>query len=239
MGIALSDLDLAYLLPSRPAMPKLKANRRSILAAGVMLLGAALTACSDATAPDAVVPQQSGYLTTSAAVLSSTSVDFKKLYPKTLQLVLKSTVQGDTTIQVFTYDPAMGIVALFGKNSGNAVVMPGGSVCDPATTAYGPTEWLNPCTVATSKINVTVRSWTDTGGRPHARFLPDVRFSPTALTPAALYFRDAQLTTYNTVVIPYCNASDVCVDEGATDMMLRTYATPYSGGGYWVFRACQ
>ncbi len=217
-------------------MPKLKASSRSILAAGVMLLGAAVTACSDATAPDAVEPQRSGYLTTSAAVLKSGTIDFKVKYPKLSVQIPSVTMKGDTTIQKFTVNPLSGKRIEFGKNSGNVIAIPANTLCDPSTSTYGPTEWMKPCVLATSSISFEVRTWNDAQGRPHADFSPDIRFSPTAPQPVALYFQDPALTNYSSVYIPYCNALNVCVKEEATDAFLTTNVTPLSGGGYWVYR---
>ena len=218
-------------------MPKFLPRNRSFLVAGLMVLGATLTACKDATSPVAAEPQMSGYLTTSAAVRSERDVRFKKLYPSTPQRRPSRSMDRDTTVEKFWYEPSEGVVALFGKKNENSIAMPPGSVCDPATTAYGPTEWLKPCIRATRRIDFTVKSWTDANGRPHAKFSPDVRFDPSALLPVTLYFEDNLLSNFSAVEIPYCNASDVCVNEGLTDAALKTYAAPSPRGGYWVFRA--
>lgn len=218
-------------------MPKFFTSRRSILAAGVMVLSGALTACSDTTSPVASSPQMSGYLTTSAAVLRSGVIDFKVMYPKMSTQIPSMTTRGDTTIQKFTVNPPDGKIITFGKTSGHTIAIPANTLCDPKLNTYGPSEWLKPCVLAKSSISFEVRTWNDAQGRPHAEFYPAIRFSPTALLPVSLYFKDTQLTNFSTVEIPYCNSANTCINEGATDPLLRTYATPASGGGYWVFRA--
>ena len=218
-------------------MPKFFAGNRSLLVAGVLVLGATLTACKDATSPVAAEPQMSGYLTTSAAVRSDRDVIYKKLYPKTPQQTPTKSMSRDTTVEKFWYDPQRGVIANFGRKNGDAIALPAGSVCDPVTTAYGPTEWLKPCTPATARIDFEIKSWVDASGRPHARFSPDVRFDPNSEKPVTLYFQDNLLTDFSVVEIPYCNASNVCVNEGLTDAALKTYAAPAKHGGYWVFRA--
>ena len=56
-------------------MPKFLTNKRFLLATGVLFFGAALTACRDTTAPPPVEQHMSGYLTTSAAVLKTGTIE--------------------------------------------------------------------------------------------------------------------------------------------------------------------
>jgi hypothetical protein len=218
-------------------MPKFFASRRPLLNAAVLLLGVALSACADLTSPAPVDAHRSGYLTTSAAVLSSASIDVKKMYPTLTVAIPTKSVKGDTTVQTFSVDPKAGRLVEFGANS-NYIAIPSNTLCDREKSQYGASEWLKPCTLATKLITFTVKTWTNKAtGRPHASFSPDVRFSPTALLTPSLYFRDPLLSNFSSVEIPYCNASNACVNEGVMDPLLRTYAAPALGGGYWVFRA--
>jgi hypothetical protein len=221
-------------------MPKFYASRRFLQIAAVVLGGFTLAGCADVTSPDEDVEagrKRSGYLTTSAAVLSNKSIDVKKMYPTLSVAIPTKTTRGDTLIQTFTVDPKVGRLVQFGENS-NYIAIPAYTICDRNTAGYGPSEWLKPCTLATSSITFTVKTWKSTvTGRPHADFQPNVRFSPQALLPVSLYFRDPQLVNFSVIEIPYCDANNNCVNEGFSDYLQRTYAAPAIGGGYWVFRA--
>lgn len=197
----------------------------------------ALGACSDSTSPT----HNSGYITSAAAVaspavLSNLTIDFKKLYPKYLVSTLSSTTVGDTTIEKFTVKPSESRVIQFGK-TGHKIVIPANVICDPSTTAYGSTEWRKPCSTATRSIEFTVRTYPGANGRSHADFSPDVRFNPNAPVPVSVYFAETSLLDFSRVIIPFCTSPLQCVDEGAGDLMLTTYAAPHANGGYWIFRA--
>ncbi len=218
-------------------MSKPRTNARRFLGLSGLLLATVITACSDSTGPDSVAGSaQSGYLTVSAAVLNTGLIDFKVMYPKlTVQIPSVSTM-GDTTIQKFTVNPPDGKRIVFGKTTGHVIVIPGNTLCDPKSNTYGPTEWQKPCVLAKSSISFEVRTWNDAQGRPQAKFSPAIRFNPSAPQPVAIYFQDPTLANFSTVYIPYCDATNVCVKEEATDSYLTTKATPRIGGGYWVYR---
>ena len=123
-------------------MPKFFTNKRFLLTAGVLFFSAALTACRDTTAPPPVEQHLSGYLTTSAAVLKSGSIDLATMYPSLVTEVPTVSTRGDTTIQSFTVNPKFGRLILFGGGyTGHALAIPAGTICDPKQTSYGPTEW--------------------------------------------------------------------------------------------------
>ena len=210
---------------------------RRILGAAVAMLALTLTACSDSnpTTPDSKA-SRSGYLTISAAVKTNAIINFSAMYPSmSLQLPVKS-VRGDTTVQKFTVNPAVGSLIVFGKSSNDVIAIPPGALCNPATNTYGPTEWKKPCTAATSTIIFEIRSWVDDDQHPHAEFYPAMRFNPASAMQVTLFFQDPLLVNYTQVRIPYCNGANVCVDEGATDPELETYVTPLPYGGYYVYR---
>ncbi len=169
-----------------------------------------------------------------AAILSwdPTAVDFVTRFGMLPQKSVTISQVGDTTFEQFTIDPNVGAFVSFGAN--DKVAIPAHTVCDPATTAYGPGEWLKACQLASQSITFTVRSWTGNDGRPYAYFTPDVRFSPSAPMPS-IYFYDPTLVDFSRVVIPWCNRFGTCVDEGAADASELTYALKM-GTGYWVFR---
>lgn len=54
---------------------------------------------------------------------------------------------------------------------------PARSVCDPATSGYGPEYWTMPCSTLGTDITITAKVWTE-DGRTHADFSPDIRFDP-------------------------------------------------------------
>ena len=208
-----------------------------ILGASIAMLALTLSACSDSnlTTPDSKA-SRSGYLTISAAVKTNAIINFSAMYPKmSLQMPVKS-YRGDTTYQKFTVNPTVGSLIVFGKTSDDVIAIPPGALCDPKTNTYGPTEWKKACTVATSTITFEIRSWEDDYDHPHAEFYPAMRINPTAAMPVTLFFKDPLLVNYTQVRIPYCNAANVCVDEGATDPELETYVTPLPFGGYYVYR---
>jgi hypothetical protein len=205
-------------------------RRRSLFAA--IASAAALTACADSTAPSL----RSGYLTSSAAVYSSGTLDIKSMYPKLIEIVPSLVTQGDTTVEKFAVKPNEGRLIKFGKGKGHQIAIPPNVICDPKTTAYGPTEWKKPCAIFTKQIDFTVKSWTDALGRSHADFSPDVRFNPAATFPVRIFFAETTLSDFTSVVIPYCSAPGVCVDESITDATQTTYAQTHPLGGYWVWR---
>lgn len=59
----------------------------------------------------------------------------------------------------------------------HGVWFPANSICDPALTSYGPTEWDEPCTTITSPIAIHAEIM-EQGGLPYIVFTPDLRFAP-------------------------------------------------------------
>ncbi len=213
-------------------------SARRFLGLSALVLAATVTACSDATGPDQVdaVRSRSGYLTTSAAVKQMIDINFAVLYPGLGTQYPAVTTVADTTVESFTVNPTTGSIVILGTLTQHIIAMPANSLCDPTNNTYGPTEWLKPCTVATKPINFKVKTWKDGSGRPHAEFMPAIRFVPDNAKRVRLYFQDRDLENFSSVYIPYCNASNVCVNEGTTDPLLETYVAPLVGGGYWVYR---
>ena len=212
-------------------------SARRLLGLSALVLSATVTACSDATGPDqAIAGRRSGYLTTSAAVKQLLDINFNVLYPGLGTQYPAVSAIADTTVESFTVDPKTGSIVILGTLTQHIIAMPANSLCNPSTNTYGPTEWLKPCTLATTPINFKVKTWKDVSGRPHAEFLPAIRFVPDPAKQVRLYFQDRALSNYSVVFIPYCNASNVCVNEGTTDPLLETYVSPLFGGGYWVYR---
>ena len=221
-------------------MVHLRIFTRRILRLAALLLATSVAACTDTTSPDqADATALSGYLTTSAAVLRTRDgegINFNEMYPTLAYQLAKRQVGDGFLEQSFTVDPTKGALVEFGALTGNVIAIPANTICDPATTGYGPTEWLKSCSRATRPIEFKVTTWIDLKGRPQARFEPDVRFSPSAARPVRLFFKDHLLRNYSTIYIPYCTAIGTCVKEEATDSFLTTKVTPITSGGYWVYR---
>jgi hypothetical protein len=110
---------------------------------------------------------------------------------------------------------------------------PANSICDPARSTYGITEWDKPCVVATEpvKIHASVR-YNLLTGKPSVDFTPSLRFAPStdssnwvwlffysedAKTPMSSY--DIQ-RMYNILWAPMLGAA--AVDESLTDATLKT-----------------
>ena len=63
-----------------------------------------------------------------------------------------------------TYTPWDGLYASIG--SGNALFIPAGGVCDPASSSYGVGKWDQACSAVTTPITITVQNWLNDKGRP-------------------------------------------------------------------------
>ena len=95
----------------------------------------------------------------------------------------------DTLVTAFTYQPASGGTFHIGDHK---IEMPAYSVCDPAVSTYGPTEWDQPCTALASPIVITAKSWLNADGHPQIDFSPSLRFVPASDNKGwvQLFFRD-------------------------------------------------
>jgi len=83
----------------------------------------------------------------------------------------------DTTVSFsVTIDPTVETVYSDGIST---IRFPARSICDPATSTYGPSEWDAPCAPATAPITVPV-SVVIKGGRMTLHFHKDLRFAPSA-----------------------------------------------------------
>jgi hypothetical protein len=219
------------MLSSRPV------KRPPVLALGALLaaLGFA-SACSDTPSAPTANMSPVNAQEVAPAILSNYygDIDFAATYPALTWKTPTKWMKGDTTVATFTVDPDYGALINFGSN--HKLILPPNKICDPATSGYGPAFWDDWCELAHSNITFTIKSWTGSNGRPYATVVPDVRFKPYASYSARIYFYDANLVDFSKVVIPWCDKSNVCVDEGATDPFLLTYARKSYGPGYWVYR---
>ena len=173
---------------------------RSTLAIAALSLLTLVTACSDASVAPATAP--------SASLLSGPTVT-------------------DSGTHVFSVGPWGGKIG-FG-NGNYRVDFPANAICDPATTAYGITEWDQPCETLKTPITITA-VYKTVNGHPQVTFSPDLRFAPTASTDPSdhvmIYMKDkivdeAQFASvYNILWKP--TGSLVPVDESLTDPSVRT-----------------
>lgn len=92
-----------------------------------------------------------------------------------LDVIVNSTAP-DSTSAEFTVTPSGGMFVL-GKH---AVYFPDHSICDPATSGYGPEYWNAPCTPLDTPIDFHAEIRTDGNGGAWVDFTPSVRFAPEA-----------------------------------------------------------
>ncbi len=141
----------------------------------------------------------------------------------------------DSTSADFTVTPSGGVFNL----GPHAIYFPANSICDPATSSYGPTEWDAPCDALTGPIrfHAEIR---EVDGRSYVDFTPAVRFVPTS-DPANsvwLYMKtsalssdpDSAMAALRRMSVMYSHSiGDVGVNEALADPSLRTYVW-MSGG---------
>ena len=99
--------------------------------------------------------------------------------------------------------------------------IPGGAVCDPATSTYGLGEWDKPCNVLKGSILITATMMEDVNHRPYVDFQPALRFVPTK--EVTLYLRSGQTPTATSWNIEYCTNAGFCYDESKNDASLATF----------------
>jgi len=197
----------------------MRRNRWNI--AGPLLLLAALVSCREgvvspaagpieapqaaAPAPMSLAPQGRPHLDLVGGLPDSASVDF-------------------------VISPNGGIVDL----GNHAVVFPANSVCDPATSSYGPGTWDAPCSPlqAPIKVHAEVRR---TNGQTAVDFTPSLRFVPSndparwvwlvLYTPSAVGKSD--LSGFN--ILWESAPGAPAIDETPLDSSLRTYIDTWQG----------
>ncbi len=143
--------------------------------------------------------------------------------------IIMHSVADDSLSAEFTVTPTGGVFHL----GPHAIYLPAHSICDPATSTYGPTEWDAPCNVLTAPIRFRAeirefegRSWVD--------FTPAVRFVPTNEPANAvwLYMKTSSLSTnpdsaykmlsrLSVLYSPFLGAPGI--DEAKTDASLATF----------------
>lgn len=125
-----------------------------VLIAGIALIAAA---CSDTVSP------------TGAA----TATDLKLFGAVEREVRVHPSDQHDVATLTFVIPAAGGRVQV-GEFS---LRFPANSVCDPATSEYGPEYWLAPCTTLSTDFEITAKVFS-ANGESHVEFSPDIRFHP-------------------------------------------------------------
>lgn len=143
-----------------------------------------------------------------------------------------TTSRGDTTFATFTVHPLRGGKFAVGAHQ---VDFPAFSICDPATSGYGPATWDLPCQPTFRSTRITAKAWTAENGHPQIEFSPALRFVPSdwPMNWVTLTFRDRKATNEElaalmTVLwVPERGATPV--NEALTDPTLRARVNTASG----------
>lgn len=130
----------------------------------------------------------------------------------------------------FTVGPKGGVFLV----GNHAVVIPAHSICNPATSSYGPGTWDSPCTALQGSLSIHAEVRTEKG-RSWVDFSPALRFVPSndakdwawiyMHTPGAAGARD--LSAFN--ILYASSIGGATTDEAARDASLRTYVDTRSG----------
>jgi len=132
---------------------------------------------------------------------------------------------GNENVATFTVNPNFPWTYTFGQHW---IYFPAHSICDPATSGYGPTLWDTPCTPLAKPIQVTVH-WSTKGGLAYASFSPELRFVPAGDNDFAhwviLSLHDRQRLNQSDVYTVLYDAagSEGWVDESLTDPTLHAW----------------
>ncbi|HEY2378405.1 MAG TPA: hypothetical protein VGH98_20670 [Gemmatimonadaceae bacterium] len=180
----------------------------------VALVGA--SACSDATSAPPAAERPAFDVQALQPEASRSSSDSKS-----------SKQDGGDDVATLTIDPNVSRTYAFGSNW---IYFPAQSICDPATSGYGVTQWDSPCTPVNHPIQVTVR-WSSKGGYAFAQFSPELRFVPADARTVYRWvvlslYTDRQLHTSGAYSILYDAGDDGYVDESIADPTLRAWLDP-------------
>ena len=132
-------------------------------------------------------------------------------------------VRDESTTLQFTIDPTVG--GTFAVQD-NILWFPANSICDPATSTYGPAEWDAPCTPLTRPVTFTARATEVGRGHWRVDFYPEVRFVPSADPNrwVYLYMKDGSAGSkmYELPPILWLAPNGAWIDESLTDSTLAT-----------------
>ena len=111
----------------------------------------------------------------------------------------------------------------------HAVYFPGQSICDPATSTYGLTEWDKPCNAAINPVRIHAELRT-VGGYEWVEFTPALRFVPGKWV--MIYMHSAALASGQNAPLKILWApvtGALGIDESLTDPTLLTRTWPTYG----------
>lgn len=135
---------------------------------------------------------------------------------------------GDTVVTTFTVVPGSATTAVIGDHK---IRIPGGAVCDPLLSSYGPSEWDKPCQALVAPLVITAKSWRNADGHPLVDFQPALRFRPTDKGVVTLYLMDKVASADPSYSIFYCGRGK-CIDESLADPSLATQRDASNGFAY-------
>lgn len=189
--------------------------RRSVLLVlGLTASAAVFSACSD-----------------SGVAPSAPSIGVVDLSVPSIQFDELAAAPAGTSYTV-TLDPTRDIKYSDGITS---IRIPAGSICDPATSSYGPAYWDAPCARATAPIKLTVTLTARDGGLV-VHFGRDLRFAPTSdasrqvmlmADVPALKSASVHPAAFTVLWVP--TGEQRFVDESVTDPSLATVVDTENG----------
>jgi hypothetical protein len=155
---------------------------------------------------------------------------------------------GDTSVATFVVDPETRSLHELGR--GHQIGFPAHSICDPAVSTYGTTEWDKPCEPLTQPLAIEIKSWRTETGHARVEFSPELRFVPDAgadslLPPqpehfmasetgaVVLYLKDVTAARTQSLDILWCGPTGECIDESLNDAGANTW---YDGPDGYVYR---
>jgi hypothetical protein len=212
------DVRRRMLLRVWPFMRVEAMRRTRWIAVGPLLTFAALAGCSDRVVSPVEAP----------SIAAPASIAFAPEGRPSLDLAGGSP---DSTAVDFTVGPNGGV--FFTGN--HAVFFPSQSICDPATSSYGPGTWDQPCSLLQTTLNVHAEV-RNRNGQVWVDFKPSLRFVPST-NPARwvwILMREpdavgatGDLSRFN---ILWADAlGGTTVDETPLDPTLRTYVDTWQG----------
>jgi hypothetical protein len=197
-------------------------RRISRRTAGPLLVLAVLAGCRDQVVAPAAPPLSA------APVAAPVPIGLAPQGRPTLDLTGGTS---DSASVDFSVGPIGGIF----RTGNHAVVFPANSVCDPATSSYGPDTWDLPCSPLQSplRVHAEVRR---ANGQTWVDFSPSLRFVPTSNptkwvwmvmhAPGAIG-ATTDVARFN--ILWATKIGGPTVDETSTDPTLRTYVDTWQG----------
>ena len=197
-------------------------RRPSRYIAGPLIALLALSACQDGV----VSPKASKFDAPAAGAPAP-----MRLAPEGRPSLSLSGGLPDSTAVDFVVGPNGGVF----YTGNHAVVFPSQSICDPATSSYGPGTWDQPCApLQTSlKVHAEVRR---VNGVTSVDFTPSLRFVPSASSSKWVWMlmyapeaigADSNLSAFN--ILWASSAGGPTVDEAIADTSVRTYVDTFQG----------